>query len=53
MQSIKPRDLVAISVIVMIVLLKLNGIDEGFQEVLAGIIGYYFGHRHSGIDKGS
>jgi len=52
MQNFKPKDLVALIVLVGIGLLKWQHIDGQLDIAAALILGYYFAHRKDGIDKG-
>lgn len=49
----KNKDIIAAIVILGFVSLKIAGIDGGLDTSLALIVGYYFGHRTTGIDKGN
>ncbi len=50
--NLKPKDLVAVVALIVIVVLKLNGFDGALDSLIALIVGYYFGHRQNGIDTG-
>ena len=52
MKSYSPKDLVAVFIIGVFVLMKLKGVNGSLDAIVALIIGYYFGHRKSGIDNG-
>jgi len=52
MTNFKPKDLIAIIVLLSIVGMKIRNIDGGLDVAFALILGYYFGHRKSGIDNG-
>lgn len=49
---LKPKDLVAILVICLIFGMVIVKSNHSFDAILALIIGYYFGHRKSGVDDG-
>lgn len=49
---IKPKDVIALAVIIALVLFKLTGHNGSLDPALALIVGYYFGHRHTGRDDG-
>lgn len=53
MKSIKPRDIIAICALLLVVILKYTGQDQGTEIMITGIIGYYFGHRQAGVDDGN
>ena len=53
MPNIQPKDIIAIVILVGIGVLKAQGVDGNIDVVLALIVGYYFGHRKSGVDNGS
>lgn len=52
MQIIKPKDIIALVVLVGIGVLKYLGMNGELDVVLALIVGYYFGHRRSKVDNG-
>lgn len=52
MQKFKPKDFVAMLVVVLIFSLVIVKANHSFDAILAMIIGFYFGHRASGIDQG-
>lgn len=52
MTKLKPKDLIAMIVIISFVVLKFYGIDSGFDGALALMLGYYFAHRKHGNDTG-
>ena len=51
--KVKPKDIIALAVIVGFVWLRVNGVDSGFDALLAIILGYYFVKRENGTDKGT
>lgn len=52
MPNFKPKDIVALSIILFMGVFKLTGHNGSLDVVLAVIVGYYFGHRSDHIDKG-
>ena len=52
MTKLKPKDLIAIIVIVSVVMLKFYQIEFNFDPVLTLMLGYYFGKRISGSENG-
>ena len=52
MKNLKPKDIIAGMVIIGFVLLRINGVDSGFDAPLAVILGYYFVKRENGRDNG-
>lgn len=55
MEKIKltgPKDIVALTALVLIVIMKLQGASGDLDALLALIIGYYFAHRTCGTDQG-
>ena len=53
MKLLQPKDVIAILSIVSVVFLLFNGIESPLTDMVALIVGYYFGHRKSGIDDGN
>ena len=51
-KMLQPKDVIAILVLVSFVFLTFNGIDSPLTEVVTLMLGYYFGHRNSGVDDG-
>ena len=51
-KTLKPKDYVAFLVIVLIFVMVIVKANHSFDAILALIIGYYFGHRSSGVDPG-
>lgn len=52
MFKMKPKDAIAMLVIIGFVYLRATGIDGGFDAPLALILGYYFVKRTNGSDNG-
>ncbi len=52
MPILKPKDIIAILVLVCFVFLIFNGITSPLNEIVTLAIGYYFGHRKQGVDTG-
>ena len=52
MKQLKPKDFVAILTIVLIFLMVIVKSNHSYDAILALILGYYFGHRASGVDSG-
>ena len=52
MNSLQPKDLVALVTMVGILILKFKGFDGKLDAAAALILGYYFAHRQNGSDKG-
>jgi len=52
MPYFKPKDIVAILVLITLVTLKLNGKDGALDSAFAIMIGYYFAKRDTNIDNG-
>ena len=52
MTHFKPKDIVAVFIIGVLALMKLKGIDNEFDTLVALIIGYYFAKRRNGEDNG-
>lgn len=52
MVELKQKDIFALYMVAIIVVLKLGDINGGLDAPLALIVGYYFGHRKTGNDKG-
>ncbi|MEK7578684.1 MAG: hypothetical protein AAB456_03140, partial [Patescibacteria group bacterium] len=47
-----PKDIIAVIVLVGVGYFKMKGINGGLDTAAALILGYYFGHRISGVDNG-
>ena len=52
MKNLKPKDVIALVVLIGVFALKLMGRDGQLDTVGALILGYYFAHRRDGNDKG-
>jgi len=52
MPILKPKDIIAVLILVGAFFLLINGVDSPITEMVALIVGYYFGHRKSGVDDG-
>jgi len=52
MPNLQPKDVVALVALVGIFVLKSMNLNGGLDTAGALIIGYYFGHRANGVDKG-
>ena len=52
MTALKPKDSIAILVIVAYVILKILRVDGALDPALFLILGYYFAHRQNGTDNG-
>jgi len=50
--NFKPKDMVALTAILCITILKLNHFNGYLDGVLSLIVGYYFAHRRAGNDTG-
>mgnify|MGYP003393713859 CR=1 FL=1 len=53
MSLLKPKDLIAVlSIVLVFALISLKS-NHSLDVILTLILGYYFGHRASGIDAGN
>ncbi len=52
MPNIKPKDVIAVYVILILAILMIAKVQGDFTAFLGLIVGYYFGHRTSGVDEG-
>lgn len=52
MKHLKPRDIVALAGFIVVIIMVVMEQMQGVTEIITGIIAYYFGHRHSGVDDG-
>lgn len=52
METLKPKDLIALVTVVAVFALISIKANHSLDVVLTLVLGYYFGHRASGIDKG-
>ena len=53
MKLLQPKDVIAVLILVSFVFLTFNGIESPLTDLVALMIGYYFGHRKAGVDNGS
>lgn len=49
---LRPKDIIAIIIIVGVVVMKFYGIDSGLNGAIGMMMGYYFVKRESGQDIG-
>lgn len=52
MTNFTTKDFIALVTILMIFIMVIVNSNHSFDAILALIIGYYFGHRVTGVDKG-
>jgi len=52
MKNLQPKDLIAVILILCYVFLQVNGMGDKLNDLLAVLIGYYFGLRKTGHDTG-
>lgn len=52
MTTLKPKDLIAVLSITLIFALIVLKSNHSLDVILTLILGYYFGHRASGVDSG-
>lgn len=52
MPNFKPKDIIALVVLVGLLGLKFQGVDGQLDMIGALILGYYFAHRKDGHDNG-
>lgn len=52
MPTFKPKDIIALLVILIIGVLKIMDKNGGLDTAGALILGYYFAHRKNGSDNG-
>jgi len=52
MTYLKPKDIIAIIVLMSYVFLIFNGYDGPLNDMIGIIIGFYFGLRKNGHDSG-
>lgn len=52
MYKLKPKDLIAIIIIIGTFVLEYDHPNQYLNAGITGIIGWYFGHRQSGNDAG-
>lgn len=51
MQDIKPKDIIALTTILIVFIYKASGHNGGFDAIVTLIIGYYFGRRDDATVK--
>ena len=51
-KTFKPKDYVALLIVFLIFAMVIVNSNHSFDAILALIVGYYFGHRSSGVDPG-
>jgi len=47
-----PKDIIALTAIILVAIIKLYGMNGSLDTALALILGYYFAHRFRGTDNG-
>ena len=52
MKNLKPKDIIALAALAFIFLFKFLGFDGTLDTFIALILGYYFAHRATGMDRG-
>ncbi|KKL26548.1 hypothetical protein LCGC14_2394190 [marine sediment metagenome] len=52
MERLQPKDVIALATLLLVGVLKYNGINGELDTVAALILGYYFAHRKNGSDNG-
>lgn len=52
MINFKPKDIIALCVILAYIVLKILRLDGTLDPALFLILGYYFAHRKNGSDNG-
>ena len=50
--NLKPKDIVAIVALIVLAVLKIQGLDGTIDVAISLILGYYFAHRKKGDDNG-
>ncbi len=50
--NFKPKDAIAVLIIIGVIAMKIKGVNGGLDTAGALIVGYYFGHRTTKIDNG-
>lgn len=53
MPKFKPKDFIAVILILVYAILKLNGVNGVMDGALGLILGYYFVKRTNGADNGT
>ena len=51
MPKLKSQDIIAVVIILGLLILKVYGIENNFDAVLALILGYYFGYRKHEVNS--
>jgi len=52
MTRLKPKDMIAVFVLMCFTFLLFNGYDGPLTDFIGLMVGYYFGHRQQGVDSG-
>jgi len=52
MPNFKPKDIIALAMIVALVIFKVTGHNGSLDLAVAVMVGYYFAHRDDGINHG-
>jgi hypothetical protein len=52
MTKLRPKDMIAIILLVCWTFLIFNEINNPFNDIIGLVVGYYFGHRTTGVDTG-
>lgn len=52
MFNLKPKDLIAVLIIIGMIIFKLTGHNGTLDTTVALIIGYYFAKRETNVDNG-
>jgi len=52
MVNLKPKDIIAIVLVVCITFLLFSGYEGPLTEIITLLVGYYFGHRVTKLDSG-
>jgi hypothetical protein len=52
MTGIKAKDIIAVVIFLLVAVLQFAGYEGNLDAVIAVVVGYYFGHRDSGVDSG-
>lgn len=52
LKKVGPKDIIALTAIVLIIIMKFKGFNGSLDTALALILGYYFAHRLRGTDNG-
>lgn len=51
-RQLKPKDIIALVSLIFIFLFKYLGFNGVLDSMLALLLGYYFAHRATGMDRG-